>query len=143
MSVGGIVVNVIDSEDKIWVNTREREYSGDEGTAIYIKKPDIENFKIRIGDSLWWQGGIAFWTVRGAQESKDIEIKLERLGYSHGEYDDCAPKQHLAGFRKKIDNLNSACKGLLDYVEMKENGSSFLAGYHRANAIKNAIRCTY
>ena len=86
MSVGGIVVNVINCNDRLWINTRERNYPNDEGTAIYVKKPNAEKMPM-VGDMVWWQGNKAFWTPRGATENKDIEIELERSGYSHGEFD--------------------------------------------------------
>lgn len=45
MSVGGRVIEVIDCGDKVWVNTKERRWAGDdwkygEQCAIYVERND-------------------------------------------------------------------------------------------------------
>jgi hypothetical protein len=74
MSVGGTVIEVLETEQSFWVNTID----GKEECAIYVVKNENSE-KIKIGDSLWWQGGCAYWT---AKPSGEEDIKIERRGYS-------------------------------------------------------------
>lgn len=77
--VGGEVIEVILLPDKAWVNTRERvARRRPEECAIYVERNrDAE--AIRAGDSLWWQGGDAYWTP-ATREFADRPIP--RRGYS-------------------------------------------------------------
>jgi hypothetical protein len=44
---------------------------------------------MQIGDSLWWQGGICYWTPKanrtmdGGRDGGDYDIRLKKIGYSH------------------------------------------------------------
>ena len=102
MSVGGIVVNVIDCGESLWVNTRETHGTIDEGTAIYVKKPDFD-IKIQVGDMLWWQSGTAYWTARGSKSNKDIEVELEKMGHSHGEFS--GPEKYINKVKDRIKKV--------------------------------------
>jgi hypothetical protein len=88
--VGGIIIEVVEFEDRYWVNCRDRQYRNE--CAIYIKK--VPGKSPSFGDRLWWQGRKAFWTpavvAEGGQGRADIPIP--RIGYSgaphpkHGEH---------------------------------------------------------
>lgn len=72
-SVGGEVTEVIEvSDGKVWVNTDD---NGDE-CAIFCD-PDGET--ISVGDSLWWQGGIAYWTP---EDKSRADVELIKIGAS-------------------------------------------------------------
>ena len=89
--VGGIVIETLDCGSRVWVNCKERHYS--DTCAIYVERND-KSLTIKKGDSLWWQGGNAYWTP---EENRTIEpedgsstpgagtrydIAIPRLGYS-------------------------------------------------------------
>ncbi len=85
MSVGGKVVEVIELENKVWINTKEKEtYTS--STAIYVEKTPASRC-VEIGDTVWWQGNYARWTPKcyvqkSGKSGKDYDIKLERIGCS-------------------------------------------------------------
>jgi len=80
--VGGVVIEVIKLEDKIWVDTMDRKRL-DDRCAIYVERTDLSE-RIKPNDSLWWQGSFAYWTPKENRENNigasDIEIK--RFGFS-------------------------------------------------------------
>ena len=93
--VGGTVIEVVDLATKVYVNCADRprgRKKADE-CAIYVERtPEAE--KIEIGDSIWWQGGYAFWTPAPNRLSEaeadalrlkrgsDFDISIPRRGYS-------------------------------------------------------------
>lgn len=84
MSVGGRVIETIDCGDKVWVNTKERYWNGSkwklgDQCAIYVERND-NSLRIRFNDSLWWQGGKAYWTARDGSNKEDTPIP--RIGFS-------------------------------------------------------------
>src|SRR4030095_14596049 len=76
MMIGGIVIEIIRLEDRIWVNAKNRTYN--ETCAIYIEC-NRDSEAIRVGDSIWWQGQYAMWTPQTG-EFKDR--KIPRIGFS-------------------------------------------------------------
>lgn len=80
MSVGGRVVETIVLPDKVWVNTRDG--SERRTCAIYVERT-AESRTISEGDSVWWQGGTAFWTPRSLGDDPPFsDKKLRRIGFS-------------------------------------------------------------
>ena len=78
MSVGGTVIEVVWTKDKIWVNTDDH---GDE-CAIYVE-PCFKAKCVCPGDKLWWQGSFAYWTPQSHVEGTgDYDIKIRRIGGS-------------------------------------------------------------
>jgi hypothetical protein len=79
--VGGIVIEVINAPNKIWVNVKERRSS--QTCAVYVEI-NSNSRKIKEGDFLWWQGGEAMWTPKGADGKcgVDYDIQIPRIGYS-------------------------------------------------------------
>lgn len=77
MSVGGKVIEVINIEPrKVWVNTFDK-YSE---CAIYCDPSSLPfGEKIQPGDTLWWQGGFAYWTPK---ERHIVEFKIKKIGFS-------------------------------------------------------------
>ena len=77
MSVGGKVIDVVREPDKgrVYINTDDK---GDQ-CAIFVEHDEHSPF-VAIGDIVWWQGGIAYWTT--ADRKTFIEHPLKRRGYS-------------------------------------------------------------
>lgn len=80
--VGGVVIEVIDEQEKLWINAQERQSS--DTCAIYVEKNEVSQ-QIKVGDFIWWQGGEAMWTpddVDGGKCGVDYDIQIPRIGYS-------------------------------------------------------------
>lgn len=78
--VGGIVIEVIDCGDRVWVNCRDRKRP--ETCAVYVER-NAKALCIRVNDAIWWQGGWVFWTQfdeHGMVGKEDVRI--ERVGFS-------------------------------------------------------------
>lgn len=75
--VGGKVIETIIVDDRVWVNVRDRTYPK-ETCAIYVERNPVSE-AISEGDSLWWQGRLAFWTPVGANFS---DLEIPRRSYS-------------------------------------------------------------
>ena len=80
MSVGGKVIDIVCEPDKgrVYINTDDR---GDK-CAIFVEYDEYSPL-VAIGDIVWWQGGIAYWTTadRGYAIAL-IDHPLKRRGYS-------------------------------------------------------------
>lgn len=73
MSCGGTVTEVIDIKPgKVWVNTVD----GRDECAV-ICDPGVE--KVQIGDKLWWQGSVCYWTPKLGDL---VEVKLKKTSGS-------------------------------------------------------------
>lgn len=92
--VGGIVLEVCNhptERNKIYVNCGDRPYSKVQECALYVENSKISQ-QIEIGDSLWWQGGVAYWTPQnnrgksGLRCGIDFDIQIRRIGYSGVEH---------------------------------------------------------
>lgn len=76
--VGGTIVDIVKVSDvKWWVNCAEHfDRRTPDECAIYLnpagESPDV-------GDSLWWQGGSAYWTP---QDRSRVDVSLPRIGFS-------------------------------------------------------------
>jgi hypothetical protein len=90
MSVGGKVCEVIDTGDRVWIDTKnvvrhtktgKRLYT--EHCAIYVRRDDRSRC-VSVGDSVWWQGRHAMWTPRAKDGSvlTGPDVLLDRIGYS-------------------------------------------------------------
>lgn len=84
MSVGGRVVEVVPvTPGKVWVNTDDNPHrtygSLPNLCAIYV---DPDGHQIRVGDSLWWQSGVAYWTPKTGENFGASDIPLRKIGYS-------------------------------------------------------------
>ena len=65
--------------EKVWVNTQDGKAYKDE-CAVYCNP--LGN-KIKVGDSLWWQSGICYWTpYRSGKAVLPSDRKLIKIGYS-------------------------------------------------------------
>jgi hypothetical protein len=79
--IGGIVIEVAELADRVFVDVRDRRRK--DTCAIYVEK-DENSKRVRIGDTIWWQGGYAMWTpasVRDGEKGRS-DIKINRIGYS-------------------------------------------------------------
>ena len=85
--VGGTVIEVVDVPDDgtTWVNVEDQR--GDR-CSIYVEHGPRARC-IEIGDSLWWHGDWAFWTLQDRPASgrggTDYDIRLRRLSASQAE----------------------------------------------------------
>jgi len=80
MSVGGVVKEVLQLPEKIWINTND----GSSDCAIYVER-DSNSQRVKTGDIVWWQGSEAYWTTEDRQT--EIETVLNRRGFSGVVYD--------------------------------------------------------
>lgn len=73
--VGGKVVQVYQFDDKQWVNvTDDGEYC-----AVIVSRYHA----IRLGDKLWWQGNICYWTSKSGAVVEEKVDKLSASGVPH------------------------------------------------------------
>jgi hypothetical protein len=93
--VGGKVIETVLQAGRVWVNVCDRVHPKDT-CAIYVER-NANSEAIQMGDSLWWQGGVAYWTPQeytavGCQHREhtdctghvgtDYDIQIPRLSYS-------------------------------------------------------------
>lgn len=75
--IGGRVIETVTLEDKIWLNVRDRTYPKDT-CALYLAR-NADSEAIMVGDSIWWQGGFAFWTPASREVA---DRRIPRASYS-------------------------------------------------------------
>ena len=75
MSVGGKVTEVLDVDKGVWINTVDQ---GPTYCAIYVER-NTDSLQVRAGDTVWWQGSVAYWTK---SDESVIERELRRKGGS-------------------------------------------------------------
>ena len=88
--IGGKVIEVLAvGDEKLWIDCKDKN----DTCAIHVES-DEKSQKISVGDSLWWQGGAAYWTPkenaiseedarkRNLRIGVDYEIALRRIGFS-------------------------------------------------------------
>jgi CxxC motif-containing protein (DUF1111 family) len=63
MSIGGKVIETIDTGDKVWVNTNDKHSE----CAVYVER-NAKSRSISEGDMLWWQAGCATGRHMAAKE---------------------------------------------------------------------------
>lgn len=77
--VGGTIIEIRTvSSAKVWLNVREntdRRVKLELG--IYVNPM---GYRLRRGDSIWWQGGHAMWTPMPRTDK--VDVKLPRYGTS-------------------------------------------------------------
>ncbi len=77
--VGGFVVAMRHEFDRICVTVADKPYGRHEFMGVDIA---LNDRPIKLGDSLWWQGGFCYWTPRGENPAWDVPIA--KIGYSYG-----------------------------------------------------------
>ncbi len=95
MSVGGTVVEtiVVTAHGKkpttVWIDTREKPHYLST-TAIYVEDSP-EARCVDVGDTVWWQGNVAYWTpkdkrgepIERADKKLNVaNVPLKRRGFS-------------------------------------------------------------
>ena len=82
MSVGGIVIETIDTGSRVWINTKEKAECHSE-CAIYVERSPA-SLCVQNGDIVWWQGSDAMWTPKNAQGKtySKSDLRLKRIGFS-------------------------------------------------------------
>ena len=83
--VGGKVVEVatVPKRGLLWVRVADRPYKKLEYCSVLVQQ-DAESEKIEIGDSLWWQCGMAYWTP---QDRSRVDVRLKKIGGSGVTYE--------------------------------------------------------
>lgn len=77
--IGGTVESVTqDGSGRVRIVVTEKPYGRDQYCAIRVEVSGSA-LLVRPGDSLWWQGGLAFWTP--ADRSRR-DVALRKIGYS-------------------------------------------------------------
>ena len=91
--IGGKVSEICcvpDDDNLYWVQVAEDSYGKHQYCGVYIEKNETSD-KIQMGDYLWWQSGVAYWTPLkscffGAEFSiksgEDFDIPIPKVGYS-------------------------------------------------------------
>lgn len=75
--VGGKVREIVEQENRIWLDVQDVIYPKD-FCALYIER-NKDSEQIQIGDSVWWQGKFLLWTPKdGSRE----DVEIPRLSYS-------------------------------------------------------------
>lgn len=89
--VGGIVIEAAERDGRIYIDCQDR--SSKDTSAIWLEKNET-SLRIRMGDSIWWQGDQAMWTpeivdstAAGMVCGVHYDIKIPRIGYSGAELD--------------------------------------------------------
>jgi 2'-5' RNA ligase/cation transport regulator ChaB len=99
-SVGGKVIETVEvAPDRLWVNTLD---PGPTECAVFC---DPHGEKIQVGDSLWWQGAICYWTP---QDRSRTDVKLPKIGYSGVPRPDVKKGEHDVELSAEIIKLDSA-----------------------------------
>lgn len=93
--VGGEVVEVASHPERLdvlFVNVVEKPYSNVRTCGVFVERNQVSE-RIRVGDSLWWQCGICYWTPKENKEKyagrtdemlggTDYDIKIPKKSYS-------------------------------------------------------------
>lgn len=74
--VGGIVIETIRSEGKVWINCKEHKSKST--CAVFVEDEPAARC-VEDGDSIWWQAGIVFWTPKS---KAIVEKQLKKIGCS-------------------------------------------------------------
>jgi hypothetical protein len=77
--VGGRIVAIREEPDRLCVTVADKRYSRHEFCMVDVAKT---SHRLRLGDSLWWQGGQCYWTPDG--ESPAWDVPIPKIGYSYG-----------------------------------------------------------
>jgi hypothetical protein len=78
--VGGKIINVVQLKNSTWIQCQDIRCQ--DVCAVRVE----QNMDVKVGDSLWWQAGFVMWTP--VPHTGKSDIKLIKLGYSHGNIPD-------------------------------------------------------
>src|SRR6185312_6290224 len=94
MAVGGKVIQIyLESKERLWLNTLDH---GGETTSVLVH-PDGHENRINLGDKVWWQGGIVYWTSNATSKT----IGMKKIGGS-GVHHPLGPEYEITYNRSKI-----------------------------------------
>lgn len=96
--VGGKVIEVASHPERLdvlFVNVADKPYSKVETCGVFVERNETSE-RIRVGDSLWWQSEVCYWTPKERlpdYESRhgdmidmfggvDYDIKIPKKSYS-------------------------------------------------------------
>ena len=80
--VRGIVIETINLDDRVWVNSRGVGGKHNDQCAIYVEK-NAKSLSISEGDRFWWKGRYAMWTPYGSTGKPvgdEFDIEIPRIG---------------------------------------------------------------
>ncbi len=75
--IGGTIIQIQLCENDVWLDVQDTTYPK-EFCAIYVAR-NADSERIRVGDSIWWQGKKAFWTRK---DRTIIEKEIPRTSAS-------------------------------------------------------------
>lgn len=87
--IGGTVVEIIQLEDKIWLNCEEetkpkwddKNYKVNQ-CGVFVEKTAASKC-VQIYDSIWWQGENVMWTPNKHRDNPKLkDYKLKKIGNS-------------------------------------------------------------
>jgi hypothetical protein len=76
--VGGRIVSIREEPDRLCLIVAKKTYSRHEFMGVDCAKT---GHPLRLGDSLWWQGGSCMWTPQDGSYREDTVIP--KIGYSY------------------------------------------------------------
>lgn len=93
--VGGTVIEVVHLADRVYINCADfpKDRKKADQCAIYVVRNEVSE-KIEIGDAVWWQERLAYWTPitnrcsdeeaerKGLRQGIDWDIEILRIGFS-------------------------------------------------------------
>lgn len=72
--VGGKVIRVDEAKSKVRIECQD----GNDKATIFVEKNE-DSQAIEPGDTVWWQGKLAYWTPT---TGVDQDVAIPRLGFS-------------------------------------------------------------
>lgn len=98
--IGGKVIEVCDvpkRQDVLFVNVADRPYSKIETCGVLVEN-NATSRKIEIGDSLWWQCGVCYWTRQdkvghNGKTGVDFDIPIPKRSGSGVTFDGVSKKE--------------------------------------------------
>lgn len=90
--VGGKVIEICGIPSRpnvLWINCANRPYSKIQTCSVLIEKHDTADL-IQIGDSVWWQSGLVYWTPQDSprdMQGINFDIPFTKIGGSGVSYE--------------------------------------------------------
>lgn len=75
--IGGKIIETKLTSDRVWLDVQDTTYPKDICALYVVRNQDSE--RIRVGDSVWWQGKNLFWT---RADKSIVEKAIPRASYS-------------------------------------------------------------
>lgn len=93
--VGGTVIEVAEipnRADCLWLNCADMPsgYKKPQTCSVLVKR-DENSEQVELGDKIWWQSGVVYWTTK---DERRIEVKLIKIGGSGVSYETACGREN-------------------------------------------------